>query len=213
MTFLNKIFYGWWITLVLFIAGLLAFGGGVYAFTLFLPSLETEFGWGRAVTGGAVSVLWLSAPLLPLIGHLVDRFGARLLVGTGLLITGVLYMLMFFVQAAWQLYAIRMIMGIGKLLVLVSIYNKRCPLVSRPPGGCNRRDAGRDPPGRVFTGAGHPIFHRHGGMALHGAYAGYHGAGCGPSTGNMDDALEQTAGTGIASGWGQRHGTIRISIE
>ena len=120
MAFLNKIYYGWWITLALFIAGLLAFGGGVYAFTLFLPSLETEFGWGRAVTGGAVSVLWLSAPLLPLIGYLVDRFGARLLVGTGLLITGVLYMLMFFVQAAWQLYAIRIIMGIGKLLVLVS---------------------------------------------------------------------------------------------
>ena len=108
----TELLSNWKLLVALFVAGFFAFGAGVYAFTLFLPSIEQEFGWGRAVTGGSVSIFWLSAPIVPLIGWITDRYGARFLMATGLLLEGVGYMFLFFISAVWQLYLIRVLMGV-----------------------------------------------------------------------------------------------------
>lgn len=49
--------------------------------SLFLRSLETEFGWSKAVAAGAIIALPATAVLLPWIGRLIDRFGLRRAVG------------------------------------------------------------------------------------------------------------------------------------
>ena len=70
-------FYGWVVVSVAFVT----MGVGVNARTafslLFLPILA-ESGWARGLTAGAFSFGFLvSAVLSPLLGRVMDRFGAR----------------------------------------------------------------------------------------------------------------------------------------
>ena len=55
-------YYGWRVVAALFVVGMMVYGGGLYAFTVFIPALTTEFGLNRATTGGLVSIFWLTAP-------------------------------------------------------------------------------------------------------------------------------------------------------
>ena len=61
------------------LAASIGLGLGVPIYTaissLFLRALETEYGWSKAVTAGAMIALPLTALVLPIAGWLVDRFG------------------------------------------------------------------------------------------------------------------------------------------
>ncbi len=49
-----------------------------YSFGLFIQPLTEEFGWGRSEVSAGLSITaLLSAPLAPILGMLIDRFGAR----------------------------------------------------------------------------------------------------------------------------------------
>ena len=43
------LYYGWRVVAALFVVGMMVYGGGLYAFTLFIPPLTTEFGWSLNV--------------------------------------------------------------------------------------------------------------------------------------------------------------------
>ncbi len=97
-------YYGWAIVGIAFVT----MAVGVTArtsFSLLLPPLLDEFGWDRGVAAGAFSFGFLvSAVLSPLVGHLMDRHGPRIVVEMGvvLLVSGLL--LAPLIERPWQLY-------------------------------------------------------------------------------------------------------------
>jgi len=111
----------WAVLAALVIVGFACYGTGVYAFTQFLTPLADEFGWGRAVTGGAMSAFWVASPLVPWIAVWAGRGGSRRPIIAGALLEGTSLVLLAFVDEAWQLYALRVLMGLGKLLMVVPI--------------------------------------------------------------------------------------------
>jgi MFS family permease len=79
----------WFLVASLFVTLFLLFGGGYNTGSLFFPQLVKHFGWTHARTATLTSVLALSAGLGgPLIGMLLDRIEARIVMATGVLLTG-----------------------------------------------------------------------------------------------------------------------------
>jgi MFS family permease len=75
-----RIFYGWYVVAASWIMSFLVAATGVAIF--FKPILD-EFGWDRATLSLASSVaMVIFAALSPLLGRLIDRFGARLVLFT-----------------------------------------------------------------------------------------------------------------------------------
>lgn len=98
-------FYGWVVVGVAFVTTAIGVNART-AFSLFLPPILDEFGWGSGVTAGAFSFGFLvSAVLSPSLGRLMDRRGPRVVMemGVGLVAAGLL--LAPFVRQPWHLYA------------------------------------------------------------------------------------------------------------
>jgi OFA family oxalate/formate antiporter-like MFS transporter len=117
----RRIYFGWWVVLAMAAVMFTAFGCGIYAFVVLSTPLQHEFGWSRAATGLSVSLFWLSAALAPLFGSRIDHLNPRNLIVAGVLIEGASLMLMTLVHETWQLYALRVLMGAGKVLTVVAV--------------------------------------------------------------------------------------------
>ncbi|MSQ14827.1 MAG: MFS transporter [Dehalococcoidia bacterium] len=109
-----RIFYGWYIVAASVAMNFylsLAFFQGFQIF--FLPIL-TEFGWSRTVMSGAFSLRQLeSGALAPLIGFLVDRWGPRTIITTGVLIGGAGMVMLSLINSVWMFYAAFLIISFG----------------------------------------------------------------------------------------------------
>jgi len=109
-----RIFYGWYIvaacvTLNFYLS--LVFFQGFQAF--FLP-ISQEFHWDRATTSGAFSLRQLESGLLaPLLGFIVDRWGARNVILTSVLVTGAGMILLSFVTNLWMFYGAFLVISMG----------------------------------------------------------------------------------------------------
>ncbi len=99
----------------------MAFGAGLYAFTLFMAPLAEEFGWGRGAISGAISVFWISAPLIPFIGLMCEKYGARNMILAGTTLEGLSLVLIGYIDSLSELYVLRALMGIGKIMMVVPI--------------------------------------------------------------------------------------------
>jgi MFS family permease len=117
----GRIYRGWWVVLSLFIAGMMIYGAGLYGFTLLIPPLSEQFGWSRAATGGLVSVFWLAAPLTPLGGYFTRRFGANKLILAAILLEVTCMVLVGLVGSLAQLYVVRAMMGVGKVMLMAGV--------------------------------------------------------------------------------------------
>jgi MFS family permease len=117
----KKIYYGWWVVSCLLLSAIMAYGIGISAFTLFITPLFEEFGWNRATMGGIVSVFWIAAPLVPLLAFLVERYGSRSVLLTGLLLEVICLISIAFISSLWELYLLRALMGLGKVMVAVTL--------------------------------------------------------------------------------------------
>jgi MFS family permease len=110
-------FYGWWVVFVSAAIVLLTTGTFFYGFSTLVDPFEEEFGWSRAIIGGAFSVVLVTEGLTaPLAGYLVDRFGAPRLLVVGVMLVGGGFVLLGQIQAAWALYAVMVIVAIGMTL-------------------------------------------------------------------------------------------------
>jgi MFS family permease len=111
----SKIFYGWWVVLAAGVGLFTSYGPIIVStFGVFLKSLSQEFGWSRAEISLAFSLtnLVLSGAL-PLIGRLVDRFGARRVIVPSVLIFGPGVMSFYFLSASlWHFYALYLLIGV-----------------------------------------------------------------------------------------------------
>jgi MFS family permease len=104
---LNGIFYGYWILLGTFLLHGMASGIYFYGFSVFYTPLQREFGWSSAVTAGAVSLSRLEGGIEgPVVGYLVDKYGARRLLALGVVMTGLGFMAMVYVDSVLMLYLV-----------------------------------------------------------------------------------------------------------
>lgn len=92
------------------IAGLafaiLGFARGLHSsFGVFYVALLDTFGWSRGATAGVFSlVLVVDAALSPVVGHLLDRFGVKKVVGSGCLFLVVGLLLSSRIESLWEFY-------------------------------------------------------------------------------------------------------------
>lgn len=97
-------FYGWVIIGVAFVTMAIGVNART-AFSLLLPPILGEFGWGSGVTAGAFSFGFLvSALVTPCIGRLMDWRGPLIVVQIGVVTVGAGLLLATQVHAPWQLY-------------------------------------------------------------------------------------------------------------
>jgi sugar phosphate permease len=115
------IYYGWRVVAALFVVGMMVYGGGLYAFTLFIPPLTSEFGWSRAATGGLVSIFWLAAPLTLAGSYFIKRVGAFRLVSAGVIVEGVCMILVGLSHSLTAMFVIRAVMGLGKIMMAAGV--------------------------------------------------------------------------------------------
>lgn len=99
-----RFFYGYVIVAAAFVIMALAFGIN-YSFGIFFKPLIAEFGWTRAVTSGAYSLMTLVSGFLGIFaGRISDRFGAKVVGIAGGLFLGLGFFLLAQVNDVWQLY-------------------------------------------------------------------------------------------------------------
>jgi OFA family oxalate/formate antiporter-like MFS transporter len=83
-----KIFYGWWIVGAAFLFLTFTSMTGGYGLSLFYKRLTDYFGWSRTALAGAISLSRLEAGFLGgLEGFLVDKFGPRIMIILGVILT------------------------------------------------------------------------------------------------------------------------------
>jgi len=91
----SKVFYGWWIVGATFLIAIYTGGTVFFGFTVFFEPIANELGWSYAQISFAASIRGLEIGLLaPLSGILVDRWGSRKLVLSGIVITSLGLMLL-----------------------------------------------------------------------------------------------------------------------
>ena len=88
-------FYGWVILACVCCAGFSRQGGAVATLSIFVEPMTREFGWSRTALSGAVSLGGVLAALsAPMLGRVLDREGARLVLCGAVLLTGAANMLL-----------------------------------------------------------------------------------------------------------------------
>ena len=112
------IFYGWWIVTVGFICLLLAGGLVFYAFGAFFSPLMNEFGWTRARLSGVMTMFSLVGVFAPFVGMLIDKYGARMVMAIGALVTGIAFALLSLTNSIWYFYIVYFVIAIGHLGIL-----------------------------------------------------------------------------------------------
>ncbi len=98
-------FYGWLIIAIAFVTMAVSVSART-AFSLLLSPLMSEFSWDRGMTAGAFSFGFLvSAILGPVVGQLMDRYGPRVIIETGVVLLAAGLFLAPLINTPWQLYA------------------------------------------------------------------------------------------------------------
>jgi MFS family permease len=101
----KNIYYGWWVLLACFIINLYVNGVTFFGFTAFIEPIQHEFGWSYTQISFAMSLRGLEMGIFaPIIGFLVDRFGSRILLLSGAIITSIGLILLSFTQSLFMFY-------------------------------------------------------------------------------------------------------------
>jgi OFA family oxalate/formate antiporter-like MFS transporter len=83
-----------WIQLVVGVICMIATANIQYAWTLFVPEIQTKFGWARAEIQIAFTIFVLVQTwLAPIEGHFIDKFGPRWMVAFGSIFIGLAWIM------------------------------------------------------------------------------------------------------------------------
>lgn len=111
---LNSIFYGWWIVLAGFIINFYTGGVVFFGYTAFFEPLVKEFNWSYAEISFAMSLRGVEMSVLaPVAGFLVDRYGARMLTFSGVVMIGIGFLLLSLTHSLWMFYASIILIAFG----------------------------------------------------------------------------------------------------
>jgi MFS family permease len=118
----RRIFYGWWIVLATNLICLLGYGTWLYTFGVFFKPMASEFGWTRAMTAGAYSLRSIEGGIAsPIVGWAVDKYGSRVVIMIGGVISRLGFALMPFVNSLldfYLVYGIVLSIGMSAMLYL-----------------------------------------------------------------------------------------------
>ncbi|HUY27234.1 MAG TPA: MFS transporter [Candidatus Binataceae bacterium] len=105
---------GWMIVASLFVTLFLVFGSGYNTGTLFFPQLVKHFGWTHARTAWLTSALALSAGFCaPLVGWLLDRIEARIVMAVGAALAGGAFLLASVSHSFGPMLIAYLVLGLG----------------------------------------------------------------------------------------------------
>lgn len=108
-----RFYYGWVIVGVMAAGAAVSMAMGSLNFGLFVKPMGDELGIGRSMFGWAQTARQVSsATTSPLVGSLIDRFGARVMLPVAALLTGGAMIGLGFSHTAWQLILMFAVMGI-----------------------------------------------------------------------------------------------------
>lgn len=96
----------WAILVIVFLSMAVSLGGSMYAFGLFVPSMEEHFGWTRTQISASLSFMAVGSLSAPLFGRLMDRFGARPILVFSLSLAGLSYCLRPLMTELWHWYTL-----------------------------------------------------------------------------------------------------------
>jgi MFS family permease len=102
----------WWLVIDGCITHAVNTGFSYFGMSAFFPSLEREFGWSRTAISGAFSLARVESGLLgPIEGYFVDRFGPRRIMYIGIVICGLGFIALSWVDSLPMLY-VAIVLGI-----------------------------------------------------------------------------------------------------
>lgn len=103
----KNVFYGWWLVLTCFIINAFGIGTFFYGFSTFFNPIAAEFGMSRALMSGVISLSRLEGGIEgPIVGWLIDKFGAQKVLYFGISLAGIGFILLSQVQGPLSLYLI-----------------------------------------------------------------------------------------------------------
>ncbi len=124
----------WAVAVGLALVGFIMYGAGAYGFIMFAAPIAEEFHWSEAAMGGLVSAFWLMAPVSLGGAKLIQRFGSRQMILAGIVIEAICFAGMIFATQLWQLYLLRALSGLGKVLFAITVPITVSKLFSRNYG-------------------------------------------------------------------------------
>lgn len=124
-------YYGWVIVAVAWLANMVAATMNPVVFSIFIDPMREELGLSLSHMAWAIAIRLLTGGVAaPLMGRLIDTYGARWLGFLGGLISGAVLLSLYFVDNIWLIYALFAISGLsglgsfgGQLLTIVPVAN------------------------------------------------------------------------------------------
>ncbi|TFH36081.1 MAG: MFS transporter [Dehalococcoidia bacterium] len=110
----RRVFYGYYLVAATFVFMLVCIGCGSYAFSLFVRPLEASFGWGRGQVMLAFTIFFVTMGVTsPVVGRLVDRYGARTVIPVGAAMMGAGFVVVSQMSQLYLFYLAYVLIGAG----------------------------------------------------------------------------------------------------
>ena len=107
-----RFFYGWYIVLAGFLGNVAAGGIQSFTFGVIYPAMSDALGWGRGAVSIGLALRPLGAAFMgPIVGPLIDKFGAKWLMFFSAIIGGIATIAVAEVTQIWQFYVVYGIAG------------------------------------------------------------------------------------------------------
>lgn len=113
--------FGWNVVAVLFLCTASLMGAAIYGFIMIADSMAQVHGWSGTAAGSLVSAMWIIAPLALVSAPVINRYGPWKLIVVGLLILSLAFAGLTVASEFWQVYALRVLMGLGKVAIMTSV--------------------------------------------------------------------------------------------
>lgn len=113
--------FGWNVVAVLFLCAASLMGTAVYGFIMIADSMARAHGWSDTAAASLVSAMWIVAPLALISAPVISRYGPWKLIVAGLLLLSLGFSGLAVASEFWQVYALRVLMGLGKVAIMTSI--------------------------------------------------------------------------------------------
>ncbi len=108
-----RIYRGWWVVSAPFLAAALGTGAGQYGFGIFIEPLEQTFGWSRSQISASLSFTAVGSLLAPMLGRIIDRYGAMPVMAGSLALVAVSFALRPMMTELWHWYALSLLQYAG----------------------------------------------------------------------------------------------------
>ena len=110
----RTIYYGWWVVLACAVIQFYLGGTFFQGFSALFNPVAEEFDWSYALVSLAFTFRGFESGIMaPIVGILVDRFGPRKLLFSGVIITGLGFWLFSRIHALWSFYGAFLFLALG----------------------------------------------------------------------------------------------------